>query len=317
MTGKYEIKISNNRVSFTLILERNISIIRGDSATGKTTLIGLLRDYEQHGKSSGVSVQSKKPCRVLTRDDWQERIERIRDSIIFIDEGNDFVKSERFAEVVKNSSNYYVIITRENLYQLPYSVNSILKLKTTNRRKKTYIRSYPLYDRLNNPIEQITGSDLVITEDSNAGYELFLSITQSHDVACIPANGKSNVFSQIIDHVDEKILAIADGAAFGAEVDKIYQLMEEHPNKVTLYLPESFEWLILKSGILGAQTPVDILATPSTYIDSSLYFSWEQYFTDLLIQITSNTILRYNKRHLNPVYLQPANVAKFLDAIRD
>lgn len=317
MTGKYEIKISNNRVSFTLVLERNITIIRGDSATGKTTFIGLLRDYEQLGKSSGVSVQSKKICRVLTREDWQERIERIHDSIIFIDEGNDFVRSERFAEAAKNSNNYYVIITRENLYQLPYSVNSILKLKTTNRRKKTYIRSFPLYDRLNHPIEQINGSDLVITEDSNAGHELFLSIAQNHNVACIPANGKSNVFTQIIDHIGEKILAIADGAAFGAEVDKIYQLMEEHPNKVTLYLPESFEWLILKSGILGAQTPVDILADPSTYIDSSLYFSWEQYFTTLLIQITSNTVLHYNKRYLNPVYLQPANVAKFLEAMQD
>ena len=38
------------------------------------------------------------------------------------------------------TDNYYVLITRENLYQLPYSVNSVLKLKTTaSRFKTTYV----------------------------------------------------------------------------------------------------------------------------------------------------------------------------------
>ena len=233
-----------------------------------------------------------------------------------MDEGNEFVKSEAFAKAIKNSSNYYVIITRENLYQLPYSVNAILKLKTTNRRKKTYIRSYPLYDHLDDPVEQLTNSDLVITEDSNAGYEMFSHISAEHDVACIPANGKSNVFAQVADHIGNRVLVIADGAAFGAEVDKLYQLMEEHPNKITLYLPESFEWLILKSGILGGLTPTKILRNPSAHIDSSLHFSWEQFFTDLLVQITEDTVLHYSKKHLNPAYLQPANVSKLLEAIR-
>ena len=142
MQGKYEIKISNNKVSFSINLERNITIIRGDSATGKTTFISLLQDYEQYGTSSGISIQSKKPCRVLTSVEWEYRLDNIRDSFVFIDEGNEFVKSEAFASAIRNSDNYYVIITRENLYQLPYSVNSILKLKKTNRRDKSYMRSY-------------------------------------------------------------------------------------------------------------------------------------------------------------------------------
>ena len=39
--------------------------------------------------------------------------------LYFIDEGNRFVSSQRFAEMVRISGNYFVIVTRENLYSLP------------------------------------------------------------------------------------------------------------------------------------------------------------------------------------------------------
>ena len=56
MRGTHRVTVRNRRVQFTLELERNITVIRGDSATGKTTLMGMLRDYEEQGIQSGVSV---------------------------------------------------------------------------------------------------------------------------------------------------------------------------------------------------------------------------------------------------------------------
>lgn len=317
MRGTYEVKVSNVNVSFTLELERNITILSGDSATGKTTLIEMLRDFEESGRSSGVTVHCKRPCRVLTNADWEYRLNGIRDSIVFLDGGNAFVKSEAFARAIQNSSNYYVIVTRESLYQLPYSVNAILKLKTTGRRGKTYVRAYPQYDHLADPVSEISRIQEIVTEDSNAGYEMFDHIATKNHISCISAQGKSNVFSQLVNRTADRVLVIADGAAFGSELEKIYQLMEAQPNKITLYLPESFEWLVLKSGILGSQTPKEILDHPSDNIESSLYFSWEQYFTDLLIQLTHDTVLHYSKNRLNPSYLQPANVAKVLRAMQE
>lgn len=317
MRGTYEIKVSNVNVSFTLELERNITILSGDSATGKTTLIEMLRDFEENGRSSGVTVHCKRPCRVLTNADWEYRLNGIRDSIVFLDEGNSFVKSEAFARAIQNSSNYYVIVTRESLYQLPYSVNAILKLKTTGRRGKTYVRAYPQYDHLADPVGEISRIQEIVTEDSNAGHEMFDHIATKNHISCISAQGKSNVFSQLVNRTADRVLVIADGAAFGSELEKIYRLMESQPNKITLYLPESFEWLVLRSGILGSQTPKEILEHPSDNIESSLYFSWEQYFTDLLIQLTHDTVLHYSKNRLNPSYLQPANVAKVLRAMQE
>ena len=315
MKGTIRVQVSNSHISFTLELERNITIICGDSATGKTTLIGMLRDYEENGRSSGVVVQCPKPCRVMTNADWEYRLGGIHDSIVFLDEGNAFVKSEAFARAVQRSSNYCVIITRESLYQLPYSVTSILKLKTTAKRKKTYVRAYPLYGNLANPVRRIENTEAIVTEDSNAGFQMFSHIAQQKGTACVSAQGKSNMFSVLNANADRRVLVIADGAAFGAELEKIYRLMEERPNQITLYLPESFEWLILKSGILGSLTPTEILANPSAYIESSSYFSWEQYFTDLLIQLTQDTALHYTKSRLNPAYLQDANVTKVLQAM--
>lgn len=176
-----------------------------------------------------------------------------------------------------------------------------MKLKTTTKRKKTFVRAYPQYDNLQNPSGKIEASETVLTEDSNSGYELFSYIAQRSGTQCISAQGKSNVFSTLNCCTDRRMLVIADGAAFGAELEKVYRLMEQRPNKITLYLPESFEWLVLKSGVLGSQTPRDILEHPAAYIESSLYFSWEQYFTDLLVHLTQETVLRYNKGKLKGV----------------
>lgn len=46
MKGKHKIEVRSGRVVFTIELERNITILRGDSATGKTTLVEMLQAYE-------------------------------------------------------------------------------------------------------------------------------------------------------------------------------------------------------------------------------------------------------------------------------
>lgn len=316
MIGKYEIKVSNSKVSFTLTVERNITIIRGDSATGKTTLISLLRDYEENGRSSGVTVQCKKPCRTLNGRYWDYQLGHIDDSIVFIDEGNSFVKSLDFARAIQNSTNYYVIITRENLYSLPYSVNAILKLKTTTRKKVTFVRSYTLYDYLIDPIDEFAHVDQILTEDSNSGFEMFNQIARLYNIDCDSANGKSRIFDYL-NRSSGHILVVADGAAFGAEIEKIHRLMELYPFRIKLYLPESFEWLILKSGIINSNQIDQILKDPSANIESRYYMSWEQYFTDLLVNLTQNSIMQYQKARLNPRYLYLNNVQRVIDAIRN
>ena len=70
MKGKYHIVVQNNKLRYELDIRRNITIIRGDSATGKTKLIELLEQAAAFGESSGVDVLCQRPCRTLGGNDW-------------------------------------------------------------------------------------------------------------------------------------------------------------------------------------------------------------------------------------------------------
>ena len=65
MRGKHRVIVQNNRLHYEFEIKRNITIIRGDSATGKTTLINMLRQAENLGNSSGIEVSCDVPCRIL------------------------------------------------------------------------------------------------------------------------------------------------------------------------------------------------------------------------------------------------------------
>ena len=103
-------------------------------------------------------------------------------------------------------------------------------------------------------------------------------------------------------HKDDKTLVIADGAAFGSEIDRVMRLIRGRKN-IALYLPESFEWLVLSTGVVKNGQINQVLSNPSNYINSEAYFSWEQFFSSLLIEETKGTYLAYAKRKLNPAYL--------------
>lgn len=88
-------------------------------------------------------------------------------------------------------------------------------------------------------------------------------------------------------------------------------------NFLHLYLPESFEWLLLNSGILKQSKLEDILMNTAEYVESEKYFSWEQYFTDLLVQLTKDSYLKYNKKKLNPNYLQPTIKKRIIESMKE
>ena len=89
--------------------------------------------------------------------------------------------------------------------------------------------------------------------------------------------------------------------------------------KIDLFLPESFEWLILKSKIFERQTNVQsVLANPIDFIESRDYFSWERFFTHLLVDESKDkTNLRYpaNKTKLPSGYLSDSNMESIMDAM--
>ena len=132
MLGKYNILVENAYIRYEFEITRNITVIRGQSATGKTTLIEMIREYNEQ-EDTGIRVQCEKPLTVLYGRDWMNMLINISGSIVFIDEQSRFVKSVEFAEAIKGSDNYYVIVTREKLSELPYSITEIYGIRTSGK----------------------------------------------------------------------------------------------------------------------------------------------------------------------------------------
>lgn len=148
MKGKYRVVIQNKKIKYEFEIRRNITVIRGDSATGKTTLVDMVREYYENGEDSGIILHSEKECTVLEGRNWQTQLKAISNSLVFIDEGNEFVSSKDFAAEIQGSDNYYIIVTRERLATLPYSVEEIYGIRTSGKYgslKQTYNEFFHIY----------------------------------------------------------------------------------------------------------------------------------------------------------------------------
>ena len=173
MKGSHRIIVQNKRIRYDFEIRRNITVIRGDSATGKTALVDMIREHFENGSASGVELTCDKECTVLEGRTWTGQLSMMRDCIVFIDEGNDFVASNDFA-AIQDTDNYYVIVTREGIPFLPYGVEEIYGIRNSGKYgtlKRTYNEFYHLY-KITDFIQTVKPKK-VITEDSNSGFQFF------------------------------------------------------------------------------------------------------------------------------------------------
>ena len=79
--------------------------------------------------------------------DWKDALYPLKNTVIFIEENNEFVFTKEFASYVKESGNYFVFVTRAPLKMLPYSIHEIYEIITdvllvfpTNHKKNFTVR---------------------------------------------------------------------------------------------------------------------------------------------------------------------------------
>lgn len=86
MRGEYKIRVKNSRNSYSFSLKRNLTVLRGESGRGKTTLFDMIREYNRYGKESGVSISCDRELLAIVGDRWEEDIHSNPGKIIVIDE---------------------------------------------------------------------------------------------------------------------------------------------------------------------------------------------------------------------------------------
>lgn len=305
MRGIHTVEISDKRVRYSLQLRRNITIITGDSATGKSTIVKMLTRYRISEGKGYIKVNADVPVYAFPIADAQTDLRLIasyRDSVIILDESAFYMTSKDFAEVVAASSCYFVLITRESLPMLPYSVEEIYDLQSS-RTNSEDTRVFHTMNRLYHSLYNRCLAECVVTEDSNSGFDFFHALCN-----CRVDSAKSiSKVAEKIRNSSEMTAVVIDGAGAGAFIRSIIRAAENCDHEICVWAEESFEYLILKSGIIHDRELLSILEAPEQFVESEKYISWERFFTHLLIERTKHTVLAYTKRRLPLRYLEPAN----------
>lgn len=330
MIGQHDITVRIPGAVYKIHIRRNITILRGNSGTGKQTLVDAIADINNKKlagqKETEASIECDVPVRAIKGNDFEYasfQISRIQNSIVFIDEDQQWINQEDFARIVKGSQNYWVLVQRDRIQQLQYSIKEIYELKELDEHEKQL--KYPTIKSVINynqeviiresdtvtKVRQKYNPDRLIIEDSKSGLELYKALTNKE---CISQFGKSKIV-QTIKQQDEqlRLLIVVDGAAFGCHYEELSTIM--HMRSMTaVYFPEQTEWLILKSGIINddkARKQIEkVLTSPYDCIDSG-YMSWEIYFDEFIEKVTKDIrYARYSKSRLTDFYKQPENLEK-------
>ena len=226
---------------------------------------------------------------------------------------------------MNNSNHYFIIISRLNFSRIPHSAGSIYTL-TNHKNTLTLQKLYPEKEIIKN---NKTFTSIYI-EDKGSGFQFFSSIL--NETCCEPIGGKDKI-SNFIKNLDieyhEYPLIIFDYCGAGNCIQSILQ--EAKTKSVSLYAPESFEYLLLESNLFPEINDeiIDFLSDLNEHYNIlSDKQSLETFITALLKDIVSKEykifkpkhenrvrIKSYSKDELDPYFLSEGIIKKILKTI--
>lgn len=283
-----DIKSDNYNIHFEF--ERRVTVIKGDSGIGKTTLVELLQE-----ESYDIVKNTSLPVVIAAVTTWKIAIQNSKSAIIIFDD-LDCVETAEFSSLyhdyaIKNDL-YFIIIGRADtitqktsMARLSYSINSIYTIESDGNqyRQKLY------YD-----LPEYSGKcDAVLVEDTTSGYTFFEKLFEGFATVKCSQFGKSSIVQDVLQWKTGKLLVIFDGAAFGCHVNEFYDLIVLNRDVVILNNYECFEELLIQSNMFNKNEIVrhGISELP---ISANKYLSWELYFEELIKDATYSKQYKYS-----------------------
>ena len=300
MVGQYNFVVRSARVEYHFTLSRKVAVVKGKSGRGKTHLYNLLERLREDIKdetSSSVHCNYADRVRVLSLDSWQEVVKE-HNKFVFADETDSALRNTAFLDAISGSDNYYIFITRgANLRRVGYSVDSIFVMDT-NAKEGLQVSTSFCHRYAAMPIPPSGVPDVIVTEDTNSGFDMFSKVFKN--VRVLSAGGKDNVLNTLKDCIragDKSAYIIVDGAAFGGCLQQLQTYFARSSFKWNVVAPESFEWLLLQTRVFRGMLKDELVATWK-YCDVSVWETWEQYYTDLIIEKSAKRGAVYTKKYL-------------------
>lgn len=298
-----DFKLSDSLLSYDIHLSRRINFIRGDSGTGKTTMVDLLReasevdnvdvDLELHGVSGVV---------ILSEDSYASVIKDSRNKLVVLDDLG-IANKGGFASLVKRyciaNDLWFLIISRylnqgvDYMKSLSYSINSVYKL--CNMNNVYSLASYYDYGFCLN-----RQYDAVVTEDKGSRCNFFVNLFKC-DV--FPSTSGKSTIVRDVEELRLKgysnILVLMDTASFGCHMEEFDMYFSGYDdfNVSLISFYECFEELLIHSPFADSPVVHSELEKLGEYANN--FISWERYFEDLMERATDGKY--YSYKHGSPL----------------
>jgi hypothetical protein len=129
---KYQDELSSqeerafNGDEYEFELKGKVSILAGDSGTGKSTLVDLVADLKK--PLTDMVLECDLPCTALSQEPqkWDDELQS--NSVLFIDDAHPFLASEDIAKI-RESNCYFVIASRDA--PVDYNSDNVFKIASS------------------------------------------------------------------------------------------------------------------------------------------------------------------------------------------
>lgn len=210
------------------------NVVIGESGIGKTLMTDIARRFMQ---ADGSEVRKPKP--IYSVNGWisEKRIANAQDSVFVMDETFESEWLRSVLPTMKQSSNYYIFVTREGLAEVPYGISNVFKVNSNSGRRCYMV---PAYSNVTSRVVDRSGT--IIAEDSGLGYKHLCDICGEERV--LTSQGKSKIANLVFSLPDNQIYTIVcDCCGLGKDARNLLDL--QSAGRCRLFDSTSFEQEVL------------------------------------------------------------------------
>ena len=309
---------------YKLLIREKVTVIRGQSGTGKTRLIDIIRSTVRNSPTFFSEVSNGFRLVTPTESDLLcVSVESWRNAVVLIDERIVDSLGDYFCSLVKESENYWVIISRNDdlLRTIPFSMfeaYEFVKINNVIVNQQIFSCDSRVFGG-KFAVNTVTG---FITEDSVSGWHFF---NKALPKAVVKDSASSNtkVVSTIVKHLGSSacILVLFDACAFGPFLGELMSLLdmpEYKQSDICFYAMESFEWFLLHSLQLKHMPKVqDVLSNPYKYAYHPKYITYEGFYEKVLSDTCAAMAKPYDKSCKDHSLYTVSNIIHLLSLIPD
>ena len=302
-----ELDVVSPLVEYHLVLKRRITLLIGDSGSGKTVLDNLVQDSSSNPT---INIKCVKNVYIVPAVDSYKDAFSKKDCVILIDENNLNIKNAiLLSRNLVVNDNYLIIATRDFLDFNDKDISKHFDLSLDSLCKLTTVGSVhynePMYNF--NRIKDLSKYDKVLVEDRAAGFQFFQLLHSN----VVSTEGKDNALKYDRDLKGNTLLVI-DLAVFGKYANEFYKKFYIR-NKDVAILPdyECFEELLLHTNVFKDNEDVKMLFSDLSVCNTEL--TWERYFENFLLSVKGGTVLEPYKHGGKLPYCFYANCGTSVD----